>query len=76
MKDTSTLRAYLIDATAGAICVRPIEPKRGDLDKYWVPRSQIGYMRKTIIDDRGTTEIEFTLPEWVVEKKEMWGMVT
>lgn len=64
-------RAILMAETDAAICVtkdRFVEAK------FWVPRSQIGYLRKTARADGGV-DIVFTVPEWLIEKKEMWDLV-
>lgn len=69
MTDQHTLRAILVNETPNAILV-----KKAVLDEpVWIPRSQIGYMKKTP-ENAGTT-VEFTVPEWLVEKKDLWSMV-
>lgn len=74
-------RAILLDETANAIHVchtnRPVHGKG-----WWIPRSQIGYMRKeraelhlangSTID---LTHVVFTCPEWLIEKKQCWELV-
>jgi len=64
-------RGVLIQESAGAICVA-----KQDLGAtvYWIPRSQIGYLRKTHLPS-GTTEVVFTVPEWLIEKKQCWELV-
>jgi hypothetical protein len=72
-------RAMLLGKTDDAIHVC----KRGLLngappESWWIPRSQIGYMR---IDRAGPEDplavdsVVFTLPEWLIEKKQCWELV-
>ena len=53
-----------------AICVA----KDRRSETFWLPRSQIGYMRKDKAED-GTVSVVFTLPEWLIEKKQCWDLV-
>ncbi len=63
------LRARLLRETDAAIEVQ----KLGGVLTWWIPRSQIGYMRKDKTDTG--TNVVFTLPEWLVEKKQCWELV-
>lgn len=63
-------RGILLSETEGALCVA----KGPNQSTFWIPRSQIGYLRI----DRSPEEfptIVFTCPEWLLEKKEMWSLV-
>lgn len=62
-------RGILLDETPNAYKVAA----KAGATEHWIPRSQIGYCRKT----RGpaVTEIVFTLPEWLIEKKQCWELV-
>lgn len=62
-------RAVLVSESRDAICVR----KANGLLEFWLPRSQIGYMRRYKVGDR--VEVVFTLPEWLVETKDAWELV-
>ena len=66
-----TLRALLISETPNAIEVQRI----GHAFTWWIPRSQIGYMRKDKSPDGTKTSVTFTLPEWLIGKKECWDLV-
>lgn len=37
--------------------------------RHWIPRSQIAYMK------RAGASVTFTLPVWLIEKKECWDLV-
>lgn len=63
-------RALLLQEREKAIEVQ----KLGGVFTWWIPRSEIGYLRKTRRED-GKTEIVFTLPEWLVEKSGCWDLV-
>lgn len=43
--------------------------------RWWIPRSQVGYLRKTYNADKDCTELVLTLPEWLIEKKQCWELV-
>lgn len=71
-------RANLIEERPMSLKVRMIkEPFR----EFWLPRSQISYMRKErTIDwkmgaDGPQYYIIFTLPEWLIEKEQLWDLV-
>ncbi len=66
-------RADLIGETPAAINVK----KLNSVFTWWIPRSQIGYMRidKSLAKDGTMGYVEFTLPEWLVEKKQCWDLV-
>lgn len=65
-------RGLLLRQTDSAIMVKPLA---GRLQiEHWIPRSQVGYMRTTKRDDGGT-DIVFTVPEWLLEKKQAWDLV-
>ena len=72
-------RAVLLAETPLAIQVQrmPHAPGacRGGPEQYWVPRSQIGYLRKTINNEANRTDIVFTCPEWLIEKGGFWELV-
>lgn len=62
-------RGLLTGETANAIKVK--NEKTGA--EHWIPRSQIGYLRK---DKEGEkTRVVFSLPEWMIEKKQCWDLV-
>ena len=63
-------RGILMGETDAAICV--VKERHGEY--HWIPRSLIGYMRKDRADD-GTVSVVFTLPEWLIEKKQCWDLV-
>ena len=63
-------RGKLLEESDAAICVR----ETNGAQYWWIPRSQVGYCRKTKLAD-GTTEIVFTIPEWLIEKKQCWELV-
>jgi hypothetical protein len=73
------LRAVLLGQTAAAIHVCKGGLLNGAKpESWWIPRSQIGYMRI----DRATPDkpdvpdsVVFTLPEWMIEKKQCWELV-
>lgn len=68
--DQLTCRGFLVEERENAIEV--CKHQQGGFS-WWIPRSQIGYLKKS----PGTpwSEIEFTLPEWLVEKKDLWSLV-
>lgn len=63
------LRGKLVIETAAAICM---ESTKGN--KFWFPRSQIGYMRKDKSPD-GSVALVMNVPEWLVESKDAWELV-
>lgn len=68
-------RGFLVAESAAAICVtKQIPASGGHTKSWWIPRSQIGYLRKTRRED-GAVEIVFTVPEWLLEKKQCWELV-
>jgi hypothetical protein len=72
-------RAMLLDETPNAIHVCTLHSSIG-CESWWIPRSQIGYMRKDKVDapfaDGGAnTHVVFTCPEWFIEKKQCWELV-
>jgi hypothetical protein len=64
-------RGVLIRESPAAICVAKMPL---GAEEHWIPRSQIGYLRKTHLPS-GTTEVVFTVPEWLIEKKQCWELV-
>lgn len=66
------LQGVLVTETPNAILVKKLPTSA---DEYWVPRSQIGYMRKSVVDGWKMKRIVFTAPEWLVEKSQMWELV-
>lgn len=71
-------RGYLAAETENAILVSKNNPVTVGQETWWIPRSQIGYLRKTEIERGQTyvhTEIVFTIPEWLIEKKQCWELV-
>jgi hypothetical protein len=62
-------RGFLEDETPNAIRVGHAESGQS----WWIPRSQIGYMRKEPV--AAGTQVIFTLPEWLIEKKQCWELV-
>lgn len=72
-------RGLLMRETDAAILVCALHSPVGG-ESWWIPRSQIGYMRKDKVDSPfaggGTnTHITFTVPEWLLEKKQCWELV-
>lgn len=65
-------RGLLLRETAAAIEVLALTGRNPE--SHWIPRSQVGYCRKTKRED-GTTENVFTVPEWLLEKKQCWDLV-
>ncbi len=69
----------LLDETPNAIHVCKIHSPIGG-ESWWIPRSQISYMRKDKVgsplgDGIANTHVVFTLPEWLIEKKQCWSLV-
>ena len=64
-------RGFLVDESAAAICVCQ-RAEGGEV--FWIPKSQIGYRRTTPIPGKWS-EVVFTIPEWLIEKKQCWGLV-
>ena len=62
-------RGRLIRETDAAIQVGNYKTS----ETWWIPRSQIGYMRKSSVKDG--MDVVFTLPEWLIEKKQCWDLV-
>jgi hypothetical protein len=62
-------RGTLLRETANAILVC----KNANSPQHWIPRSQIGYMRKDKL--LAGTAVVFTLPEWLIEEKQCWELV-
>lgn len=67
--DQAECRATLLRETPLAMEVQQI----GAAWTFWFPRSEIGYLRKDKDGDR--TIVVFTVPEWLVEAKQAWGIV-
>ncbi len=70
-------RGLIVAKTENAICVQKTTALPRD-EQFWIPRSQIGYMRidKAPADSpHGHDSVTFTLPEWLVEKKQCWDLV-
>ena len=67
-----TCRGRLIKRTDQALLVGKSDYKDGDAT-WWLPRSQIGYMK--ISEALPFAVIEFTAPEWLIEKKQFWELV-
>lgn len=63
-------RGVLMGETDNAICVA----KERHGSTHWIPRSQIGYMRKDTMAN-GSIDVVFTVPEWLLEKKQAWDLV-
>lgn len=77
--DQAECRALLLRDTDLAILVAPIHSPIGG-QSWWIPRSQIGYMRKTKVESpfegsEPSTHVVFTVPEWLVESKQFWQLV-
>jgi len=65
--------------SADAIQVAPLHSPIGGAC-WWIPRSQIGYMRKDkvespFVNGGMNTHVVFTIPEWLIEKKQCWELV-
>jgi len=68
-------RAVLLEETPNAIRVKAMAKSiSAPSPTWWVPRSQIGYMRKDKTEG-GPTFVVFTCPEWLIESKQMWQLV-
>ena len=68
-------RGLLWDETPNAILVTR-ETAVGGGQTWWIPKSQIGYRRTTqSVTPGGRPHVVFTLPEWLIEKKECWDLV-
>lgn len=69
-------RGWLIRETPDVMEISTDKSEAGP--RWWIPRSQIGHLRNTEIE-RGQTyvniEIVFTIPEWLIEKKQCWELV-
>ena len=65
-------RGLLLDETPNAYLI--CSNKLTAVERWWIPRSQVGYCRKTKLAG-GDTEIVFTMPEWLIEKKQCWELV-
>lgn len=74
MSSDLKLRGRIFNETDNAIQIGKT-PESTEL--FWIPKSQIGYKKKTPDQDpmRNLPYIEFTLPEWLVEKKQIWDLV-
>lgn len=46
-----------------------VHPNRNTVFGYWIPRSQVRRLSKLPNIANGRQEVEFTLPGWLVEKK-------
>jgi hypothetical protein len=74
------LRMRLVEKTAAAVKVtaskRP--PENGQaLFFQWIPRSLIGYSRtEPALVDGEFPQFTFTLPEWKIERDNLWAHVT
>lgn len=71
-------RAYLLRETDAAILVKKSPDPQAAGQEWWIPRSQIGYMRKEFMNNQtghAATAVFFTLPEWLIEKKDCWELV-
>ncbi len=66
-------RGVLVTETPNALLVRGPKNGMGVSWEHWIPRSQIGYLRKTAREDGGT-DLVFTVPEWLLEKKGAWDL--
>lgn len=66
-------RGFVVGSTENAVQVA--KDWKGTGEKWWIPRSQIGYCRKTTIPETGAIEIVFTIPEWLIEKKQCLDLV-
>jgi hypothetical protein len=66
-------RGVLIRETDGAILVA--KSLAAQSAEFWIPRSQIGYLRKTKREGGEAVDVVFTAPEWLIEKKQCWELV-
>lgn len=73
-----TLRMFYVEDCGGAVVVGETDgtgPDRVQFPHY-IPRSQIGYAKKTANEKPGALpHYEFTIPEWLIEKKQLWKFV-
>lgn len=74
------LRMRLLGKTANAVQVtgsdRAITPGKATF-YHWLPRSLIGYSRTEPAPVAGELPIfTFTLPEWKIERDDLWKFVT
>lgn len=73
------LRMFLVRETASAVNVTDKPAlQHGEARRIeWLPRSQIGYARKEPAAAPGEAQpYVFTLPEWLIEKANLWNFVT
>lgn len=69
----SECRGDLIGETVDAIHVRKLKSTAS----WWIPKSQIGYRKTDRAQKNNGAEayVTFTLPDWLIEKKECWDLV-
>jgi hypothetical protein len=71
-----TLRMFYIEDRGAAVVVGEKDGTEGVQFPHYIPRSQIGYAKKTANDKPGALQhYEFTIPEWLIEKKGLWKFV-
>ncbi len=67
-------RAYLVRETDDAILVCKGGSAQGETN-WWIPKSQIGYRRTDRLHETGKMDfVVFTIPEWLIEKKQCWEL--
>jgi hypothetical protein len=77
-KDDLTLRMFFVSDSGAAVCLSEVADPTLPKALHWVPRSLIGYSRKTRDDQKPAffPEYVFTLPEWKVDASDLWKFVT
>lgn len=68
-------RGYLARETENAILVCRGGSAQGETN-WWISKSQIGYRRTDRATLAGKMDyVVFTIPEWLIEKKQCWELV-
>lgn len=64
-------RGVLLDETSAAIRVQKAEGRPA----FWIPRSQISYLKRSVNRNTGVVDLELYVPEWLIDKKDAWDIV-
>lgn len=71
-----TLRMYYVEDRGASVVVSERDGSNGVRAIHYLPRSQIGYAKKTANDNpAGLPHYEFTIPDWLIEKEQLWKFV-
>lgn len=70
--EQSKCRGYVIDESSLALF---IGKSATTAFGFWIPRSQIGYLKRTKAVAPERDFIEFTCPDWLLEKNDAWDLV-